>query len=974
MPRASWAQGTSGIAGVVKDTTGGVLPGVTVEATSPVLIEKVRTVTTDTAGQYKIIDLLPGTYSVTFTMPGFATLKQEKIDLTSNFTATVNADMRVGSLEESVTVSGASPLVDVQNTVQEKVISREVIFALPINRETGGYAAITPGATIAPTVQDVGGNQDPIAQYITIHDTHTVDMRVLVDGMRINAEGTGRGFYFNPQAAQEVGMELGGQGAEYELGGAQLNLIPKEGGNRFVGSFIGAYTSASLENNNASAALLARNQSAVNSVDWIYDANGAVGGPIVPNKLWFYTAHRAWGFANFIAGDYADATEGGPLYTPNLSKRAVNNETNITDGVRFTYQLSARNKFSLSYDHQDTCLCHTGLTALLAPEASQTRYYKDPNYLVQAKWSFPATNKLLLEAADTSLIFDWPNYRVSEANATAIPTVEASTNFTYNAPIYSNTGHREADQSNQRFTMSYVTGSHAFKAGATMQEGWHYWQYGEPTVLSGDVSYTFLNQQPLNLTEWAAPITTKERLKANVGLFVQDQWTLKRLTLNVGLRYDYMNQAVPAQTLPAGPFVPARNFAAVPCVPCWHDLDPRFGAVYDLFGDGKTALKAYVGRYIQADIFTLSHAVNPVVTSVNSITRTWTDTNGNYSPDCDLTNPGANGECGAISNNFFGESNPKANTYTPQLLTGFGHRPYDWQSSVSIQRQLAAGVSVNAGFFRTWYGNFYETDNVDLTPASFDSYCITTPVSSGLPGGGGYPVCGLYDVKPSLFGVVKSVVSLVPSGQQSEVYNGFDLTMNARLQNGLYISGGVSAGRTETNNCAVVLGNPQITFTNALSLLSAPYQQAYCDVVTPWSAQTQLKLSGTYALPWWKSVVVSSTFQSLPGIPDYATDVITSAQIAPSLGRNLAAGAGGSITTDLIPPQSRFENRYNQLDARLSKTFQVGKTRVQGMLDVYNVLNGAGILSINARVGPQWLTPTQILSARLFKFGAQVNF
>jgi hypothetical protein len=972
MPRTARAQ-TSGIAGVARDTTGAVLPGVTVEASSPVLIEKVRTAITDSAGEYKIVDLLSGTYTVTFTLPGFATFRREGIELVANFTASVNGDMRVGALQETVTVSGQSPLVDTQNAVSEKVVSRELLFALPVNRELGGFAAITPGATISPTTQDVGGNVDAITQYITIHGTHANDMRVMIDGMRFNAEGTGRGQYFNPIEATEVGVELGGQTAEYELGGAQVNLIPKEGGNRFTGTFVGNYTNNSLEGSNASAELVARNDTAVNAVDWIYDVNAAVGGPIKKDKLWFYTAHRAWGFANFIATDYFNATEGAPLYTPDKNRRAINDEHSIIDDVRFTYQASQRNKLNFAYEIQNTCGCHWYLTALQAPEAVPLNHYANPNYNLQAKWSFPATNKLLFEAADLTLIFDWPNFR-QPGTDNAISILEASTNYRYNAALVTGYGHRIADQSNQRFTMSYVTGSHAFKAGLTMQEGWHRHQYGEPTDNSGNVDYTFFNQRPLSLTEWATPITLRERLKANVGVFAQDQWTRKRLTITGGLRFDYFNAFVPAQTLPAGPFVPARSFAQVDCVACWKDIDPRLGAAYDLFGNGRTAIKASIGRYAQADIFTISRANNPVQTSVNNVTRTWQDANGDFIPNCDLTNPAANGECGAISNNFFGQINPKANVYAPDVLTGFGNRPYSWQAAVSMQHQLASNVSLNAGYYRTWYGNFYTTNNVSETPANFDSYCLTAPANPGLPGGGGYPICGFYDVTPSQFGVVKNVVSQSNNfGKQFEHYNGFDLNITARVQSRLFLAGGTTVGRTETNNCAVVMGNPQYTFTNALSALTAPRQSAYCDVINPWSAQLQFKFSAAYTLPRW-DVQVAGTFQSLPGIPDYATYVALNSVIAPSLGRNLAAGSGGFVTADLIAPYTRFENRYSQLDLRFSKTFRIGSARVQGMMDIYNTLNGAGVLAIDARYGPTWLLPTNILAARLFKFGAQVNF
>ena len=255
-------------------------PGETVEASSP-CSSKARTKRHHrrAGAATRITNLLPGVYVVNFTMAGFSTVQREDVQLTSNFTANINAEMQVGQLEETVTVSGQSPVVDIQNVVQQKVISREMLFALPINKELGGYAAITPGAIVAPTQQDVGGNKDPISQYITIHGSRTTDSRVLLDGMRFNAEGQGRGFYFNPAAAQEVSVELGGQTAEFEAGGVQVNMVPKEGGNLFSGFFVGNYTNSHLSSDNLNDDLRARGLTVVNTTDLIYEANGALGGP-----------------------------------------------------------------------------------------------------------------------------------------------------------------------------------------------------------------------------------------------------------------------------------------------------------------------------------------------------------------------------------------------------------------------------------------------------------------------------------------------------------------------------------------------------------------------------------------------------------------------------------------------------------------------------------------------------------------------
>jgi outer membrane receptor protein involved in Fe transport len=271
---------------------------------------------------------------------------------------------------------------------------------------------------------------------------------------------------------------------------------------------------------------------------------------------------------------------------------------------------------------------------------------------------------------------------------------------------------------------------------------------------------------------------------------------------------------------------------------------------------------------------------------------------------------------------------------------------------------------MNVGYFRTWYDNFRVTDNLAVTAADYDPFCVTAQLDSRLPGGGGQAICGLYDIKPAKFGLVDNLVVLASNfGKQTEIYNGIDVTLSARFGKSGQFQGGFNTGRTVTDDCAVRIDSPQ---------------QRFCHQVNPFEGQSQIKLSASYPLPW--ELQASGVYQNLAGIPVTATMVATNAQIAPSLGRNLgqcrgAARCTGTVIVDVIEPFTKFEKRLQQVDVRLARTFHApGHAALQATFDVYNLLNAVDVLSMTTRLGPAWLQPVEVLGGRMFKFGAQYKF
>ena len=955
------------ISGVVRDASGGILPGVTVEAASPALIERARSVTTDENGVYRIISLVPGTYSVTFSLSGFTTVKREGVELTTGFTAQVNAELGVGTVQETITVSGAAPLVDTQNVLSRNVFSDKELDQLPVTKTIRSYAPLIVGATMAATSQDVGGNRGEANTSIGIHGGKGTDMLYMVNGLRpasmMNQGGGSRTYSINAATAQEITFQTGGISAESETGGIVMNVVPKEGGNTFTGYFNVAYANDAFQGTNTNPELLSRGLIPPLKIRKIYDVNPAFGGRIIRDRLWFYASQRTWDSQapSPTPGNYFNKTQGTAVYTPDFDRPFYRRNPRRSNSIRLTLQATDKQKISVGDDLQRNCNCPQ-IQANAAPEGLGYHSYRE-NF-VDGSWTYTATSRLLFESAVA-------NYRATYGynppddvtlSAKDIGVTELSTGYRFNSrATATNTdggyGTITHDQTNGRFATSYVTGSHAFKIGTFIQIG----KRGHDSFMIGDRAYTVRNGAPTQVTIFASPAVNNNRL-VNMGLYSQDQWTVKKATMNLGVRFDYLNAWDPAQSAAAGLFVPARFYPEAKNLPNFKDLSPRLGVAYDLFGNGKTAIKGTIGRYVTLIGANLAQLWHPANQQVNNANRTWSDANGNFIPDCDLVMPAANGECGPLSNTKFGLSTNETRLGA-DAFNGFGNRSYNWQSSVSLQHELRPGLSVNAAYFRTWYGNFTVTDNLAVVPADFSPYCFAAPTNADLPSGGGGQICDLYDINPAKFGINDNLVTLASNyGKQSEIYDGVDLTANFRFGRGGLLSGGVGTGHTTTNNCDVLMDSPQ---------------KRFCKVTLPLAGQTQMKISGAYPLKW--DIQASATYQDLPGIPITASYVVSNAEARPTLGRNFgacgaAATCTATTTVELIEPNTMFENRIRQVDLRLSKSVRIGRYRLQGNFDAYNALNASPILSINTRYGTSWRQPTEILAARTIKLGGTFSF
>jgi hypothetical protein len=1003
VPQLASAQ--SSITGIVKDTSGAVLPGVTVEAASDVLIEKVRTALTDGNGQYRIVDLRPGVYAVTFTLPGFSTFKRDGLELASEFTATVNADLRVGSLEETITVTGESPIVDVQSARRQRTLDSDLVQSLPTARGYAGLIVLVPSMVVSgggvanvqltPGMIVFGGRGG-----------RGNEGRAQVDGLNTGASLNGggvSGYRQDVENAQEVAVTTAGGLGETEVGGPTINIVPRTGGNTFRSHVFFTGLKGGMQASNYTDELRAQGLRTPAKTNYIYDTSYSLGGPIIQDRLWFYGLAYYRGQESTIPGMFYnknafDITKWS--YEADTTRPAVGGGRGpIQPNLRLTYQISQRDKLNVFWDEQisNNSIGQGGATT--APETGSLNH--GWQRVQQVKWTSTATNKLLLEAGLGTYLSNW-NGRERPGNNRDLIAVNEQCAATAALDAFGRGGtcaqnggiagltYRAQNQWNADWigahtwnaAGTFVTGSNALKVG---YQGAHHEDNRSGESQNAKMTYRFNNGIPNQITQNLLPWKSLSRVRYN-ALFLQDQLTRGRLTLSGALRYDHSWSYYPEQQIGPAKFLPtATSFPQTTGVIGYNDITPRVGVAYDVFGTGKTAVKFNMGKYLEAAVNGNGNYSSLLPTSrvVTTATRAWTDANGNYAPDCDLQSRSPVAQdlratggdfCGPLSNLAFGTEQIVL-TYDEAILKGWGVRPSDWQIGVTLQQEILPRVSIEVGYTRRWLDNFTVTDNLLTSAADYDQFSVTAPLDSRLPGGGGYTVSGLYNVNPAKAGQTNDLRTYAPNyGTISQVYNGVDINLNARMRNGLQLQAGSSTGQRVTDYCDVRAKLPEQAggFSTASEVAAFNPVNPYCHVAP--GNTTRFTAAGTYTIPK-ADVLLATTFQSSPGEPLRADYVVTSAVAAQSLGRPLSANAP-NVTVNLLAPEERRHPRVNQLDFRVGKIMRFGTHRANVSLDLFNALNLDTVLTYNQNFVPggAYLVPLTVLTPRTAKITVQYDF
>jgi len=759
---------------------------------------------------------------------------------------------------------------------------------------------------------------------------------ILFDGITTNSFIVGQAGYANDAAVQEISYQTSANTADVGVGGLRANLVPRDGGNELHGGGFFGDLEGKWQSDNNSDELRARGLTQQNTIRYSRDLNPWVAGPVLKDRLWFLGSGRRTSNSQVVAqAFYRDGR-------PGINNIAISNLT-----ARLTAQLTPKNKLSAHVDRVFRSNPDFVSPGQIVEESSKTWDSRRGIYVTeQVRWTSAISSRLMFEAGWGLGTYRYDNDARPEvkfergtpewyANAPHSDTVLAKTwksaSWLRSLPL------RNAYMS----SLSYVTGSHSFKFGVDQQ--WGEWE--TTADQNADLTQIYLNGVPSFVDVAPTPSRVKSELKAELGLYVMDSWRYKRLTADLGLRFDYFDAYQPAQGLPPGRFVPAREIAEIACLPCFGtEIAPRVGMALDLFGDGRTAIKGGVYKYNNSPYLSLTQAYSPLNQPADR--RTWRDTNGD-----DIAQ---DTEIGPSNNLNFLTSKPNRRP-DPNLK-----RPFVREYTVGIQHQIFPGVALAGAWDFRQFRNLIVTRNAlaglsDYAPFTINNPLDNTPLT----------VFRLNNNKQGQVDLVDTTAT--DSDKARQTYQSFEANMNARLPKGAQVFGGVIFERTRSVTCDV--NDPNLLrFCDQTGGLYQEY-----GAVPDLAYRKNIKISCSQPLPY--GVNVSVAFQSYGGTGLCTTDCADWLPVSYTVPSALfPGGQTQSVTVNLAQPGTRIVDRWNQLDLSFQKTFKVGRVDYQAMFQIFNATNANSILNQNTAYGPRLGQPLEILSGRVPRIALQVKF
>ena len=910
------------------DDQGATTPGVAVTITSSVLVAGSMSGVTDASGVYRFPSLVSGTYTVKVELQGFQTIVRENIEVLVGQTTPVELAMKIATVAETITVTGASPTVDTTSATVAVNLSEQLLQGTPGGRDIWALIEYkVPSLMI--TRPDVGGTSGGLQGTYNARGTTSGQNSQYLNGINVGDPSAigAAGYYYDYDSFDDIQVSTGAHDITVPTGGVFLNMVTKSGGNIWAGRNTFTWEGVQTQSTNIDANLLTYGFTPnANQVNFVSDYNFSLGGPLVKDKLRIFGSFRDWRVH---------------VNTPVALSQTVLDQTNIDSGlVNTTYQMNNTNRFTGFWSRQRYNKPNRLLNAASITVLDSTSNEEDVFNVYQGLWNSVITPKLFMDARVGYNTILFPTY-INGTDESLVDSVTGIVTRNYNGGnVVRHRPRLQANATFQYYVDHALGGRHEFKWGIDQTHS----SGSVETTRTNNVTDTYNSTtgQGVSVTLYGTPIDTATTLN-DTALFVQDSYSINRLTITGGLRYEHLNAYLPSQSSPASGWtgiIPEfanipRSIGMIPVVN-WNNTGPRISAAYDLTGDGKTALKASAARYyyIIATTGTPLDSVNPIATY--QVTYNWNDLNHDLH-----FQPGEQVASSAVIT--AGTTTTVAPNYT---------RPFTNEYTAVLDRDLGSAIKLSVNYT-------YRQEKEPQATYNPANVFATTPTNAVDPSSG-----IAYQYYDRISATNQTVVTNDPTSVQT--YNGVEITGTKRFSNRWQMLAGVTLGSTKISGVSVNVNPNSLINANGLvteQLGDRPYI---------------FKWTGTYTMPF-HDIALAANFISESGI-DIQRQI------------NQRLSIGGTVTINLAPLGSDRIDPRNQLDLRLSKSIKFGGNRsLEGSIDIYNLTNSNVVWDVRSLTGtiglrqagnlngaintvPQYLSPASVLAPRIARFNVAFKF